>query len=318
MPGSSPWSWPRTPGWSATPSVGSRGSPGTWAGGMPPTSGWNGPSARWRRSGRARARDGLQQQAQLCMLAFDTAGAVAWGTARWTSPDARRPGHRDPCPQQRGHGTRDRRRLPRRDHDARAQPRPRPGRRRARARGPGLHQPRARPTITTRHLVEGGRYLERRHRLLRGARPRLLGALHARVASRDCALELGDVDSAGRLAATLLALPGLPPHVADPCAGTAAQDAHRRGLDGRTWLEEATELARPPTRPNARAGRARLGRAAAWLQGRPRGDRGRDRPGVVGRVASPAEPGTWASCRGGSAVAGVRRDCRCRSRPPSG
>ena len=36
-------------------------------------------------------------------------------------------------------------------------------------------------SMTTRHLDDGERYLARRHRLLRGARPRLLGALHARV-----------------------------------------------------------------------------------------------------------------------------------------
>jgi DNA-binding CsgD family transcriptional regulator len=54
-----------------------------------------------------------------------------------------------------------------------------------------------------------------------------------------------------------------------PALVTAAQAAHRRGLDGRAWLEEATELARP-THEAQRLVPVALGWAElAWLQGRP-------------------------------------------------
>jgi DNA-binding CsgD family transcriptional regulator len=205
-------------------------------------------------------------KAQLCMLAFDTAGAVSWGTRALEL--ARRIGDRDT----ETHALNNvgaalatggdfhagitmleqsldlALAADAHEHVARA------------------YTNLASTTITTRHLVEGGRYLDAGIAYC-DERDLDSWAHYMRAWRPRVALELGDVDSAGRLAETLLALPGLPPHVRIPALVTAAQGAQRRGLDGRAWLEEATELA-SPTHEAQRLVPVALGWAElAWLQG---------------------------------------------------
>jgi DNA-binding CsgD family transcriptional regulator len=123
-------------------------------------------------------------------------------------------------------------------------------------------------SISTRHLVEGDRYLQAG--ITYCVERDLDSWVHyMRAWEPRLALEQGDVEKADRLAAALLGLPNLPPHVRIPAAVAAAQAAHRRGLDGRGWLEEATDLARP-THEAQRLAPVALGWAElAWLEGRP-------------------------------------------------
>ena len=206
-------------------------------------------------------------KAQLCMLAYDTTGAVSWGTRALEL--ARKLGDQDTeihalnnvgAALATGGDYHDGITMLEQSLDL--------------ALAADAHEHVARAytnlattTVTTRHLVDGRRYLDAG---IAYCEERDLDswAHYMRAWQPRVALEVGDIDSAQRLAAAVLALKGLPPHVRIPALVTAAQVAHRGGLDGSARLEEATELARP-THEAQRLVPVALGWAElAWLEGR--------------------------------------------------
>ena len=123
-------------------------------------------------------------------------------------------------------------------------------------------------SVTTRHLAEAGRYLTAG---IEYCLERDLDSWssYMRAWVPLLAAERGELERAGQLAAELLARPGLPPIARIPAAAVAAQVAHRRGEDGRAWLEEATALARPTREAQRLVPPAVAWAELAWLAGRP-------------------------------------------------
>jgi DNA-binding CsgD family transcriptional regulator len=206
-------------------------------------------------------------RSQLCMLAFDTAGAVSWGTRALEL--ARRLGDRDTeihalnnvgSALATGGDYHDGVTMLQQSRDL------------ALAADAHEHVARAHTnlastSLTTRHLADGRRHLQEG---IAYCVDRDLDswAHYMRAWEPRLAEELGDFDRAQRLALDLLELPGLPPIVRVPAAATAAQVIHRQGRDGRALLAEATEQARDTGEAQRLVPVAVAWAELAWLQGR--------------------------------------------------
>ena len=207
-------------------------------------------------------------KAQVCMLAFDVAGAVEWGERALDV--ARRVGDRDTeihalnnvgSALALGGDYQDGIALLERSRDL------------ALAADAHEHVARAYTNLaststTTRHLAQAERYLE--DGIAYCTERDLDSWVHyMRAWEPQVAADLGRYERAERLAADLLRLPGLPPVVRVPAAAAAAQVLHRRARDGRALLEEATALARPTGEAQRLVPTATGWAELAWLEGRP-------------------------------------------------
>ncbi len=245
-------------------------------------------------------------RAQMCMLAFDTVGAVGWG--RRALEVARRVGDRDTeihalnnvgSALAVGGDHHDGISLLERSRDL------------ALAADADEHVARAYTNLatsstTTRHLRDAERYLEAG--IAYCIERDLDSWVHyMRAWQTQVAADLGRFDEAERLAADLLQLPGLPPIVRIPAAVTAAQVAHRCGRDARVLLEEATRLAVPTGEVQRLAPTAAGWAELAWLEGRT-GDI--EAAVDIAWAAAATHPQQWqlAELAWWSSLAGVRRE----------
>jgi DNA-binding CsgD family transcriptional regulator len=206
-------------------------------------------------------------RSQLCMLAFDTTGAVSWGTRALEL--ARRLGDRDTeihalnnvgTALATGGDHHDGVTMLQQSRDL--------------ALAADAHEHVARAytnlastSLTTRHLAEGARHLQ--DGIAYCVDRDLDSWVHyMRAWEPRLAEELGDFDRARRVALDLLDVPGLPPIVRVPAAATAAQAGHRGGQDGRALLQEATESARDTGEAQRLVPVAVAWAELAWLEGR--------------------------------------------------